>query len=99
MTWMPTCHEFWEADLGTCVESWVYLVQDGPKLLDDGGEVSKSQRKRLVLRFPAVISLHLTENLQGGQLPLMLWCWHVGILSQKRQKELGLLSRSSFIDN
>jgi hypothetical protein len=30
--------------------------------------------------------LYLTENLLGGQLPPVLWRWHVGLLSQKLKK-------------
>jgi hypothetical protein len=38
--------------------------------------------------FPAIKSpLYLTENLPGGQLPLVLWCWHVGLLSQRKKKK------------
>ena len=29
------------------------------------------------------ISSLLDKNLSGGQLPPVLWCWHVGLLSQK----------------
>ena len=36
--------------------------------------------------FPAVKSpLDLTDYLSGGQLPLVLWCWHVGLLSPKNK--------------
>ena len=30
------------------------------------------------------ISSLLDENLPGGELPLVLWHWHVGLLSQKK---------------
>ena len=41
----------------------------------------------MAVRFLAVKSpLYLTENLPRGRLPLVLWCWHVGLLSQKRIK-------------
>ena len=32
--------------------------------------------------------LYLTENLPGGQLPHVLWRWHVGLLSQKQRKKI-----------
>jgi hypothetical protein len=35
------------------------------------------------------ISLCLTENLSGAQLPLVLCHWHVGLLSQKKKKNIG----------
>ena len=28
--------------------------------------------------------LYMTGNLSGGQLPPVLWRWHVGLLSQKK---------------
>ena len=31
--------------------------------------------------------LYLTIFLPSGQLPLVLWRWHVGLLSQKRKEE------------
>ena len=35
-------------------------------------------RKRLAVRFPSMKSpLHLTNNLVGGELPHVLWRWHV----------------------
>jgi hypothetical protein len=46
-------------------------------------------RKRLAVRFPAVkSSLYLTENLLGGQLPFVLWCWHVGLLSHEEEEDI-----------
>jgi hypothetical protein len=48
----------------------------------------KKEEKRLAIRFMAVKShLYMTENLQGGQLPPMLRCWHAGLLSQKRKEK------------
>jgi hypothetical protein len=32
------------------------------------------------------ISPLLDKNLPGGQLPHVLWHWHVGLLSQKNKK-------------
>ena len=49
------------------------LVQDNPKLPDDGGETPKSQGKRLAVRFLTVKSpLYLMKNLPSGQLPHVL---------------------------
>jgi hypothetical protein len=31
--------------------------------------------------------LYLTENLLGGQLPHVLWCSHVGLQSQKKERK------------
>jgi hypothetical protein len=31
--------------------------------------------------------LYLTENLSGGELPLVLWHWHVGLLSPPQKKK------------
>jgi hypothetical protein len=60
----------------------ISLVQDDRKLLNDGGETPKSQGRGV--RFPDVKSpLYLTEDLPGDQLPHVLWCWHVDLLSQK----------------
>ena len=48
--------------------------------------INNPSRKRLAVQFPAMKSpLYLTENLPGGQLPPMLWHWHVGLLSQKKK--------------
>ena len=58
------------------------LVRDDPKLLDDGGEISKILRKGLAVQFSVVKSpLYLTESLPGGQLPLVFWRWSIGLLS------------------
>ena len=38
--------------------------------------------------FPAVKSFSLLiENLSGGQLPHVLWHWHVGLLSPKKNQD------------
>ena len=59
-------------------------VWDDPKLLDDGGELPKSQGRydMSTVKSP----LYLTKkNLPGGQLRHVLWRWHVGLLlSQKK---------------
>ena len=34
-----------------------------------------------------ISSLLDIKNLLGGQLPPVLWRWHVGLLSQKKKKE------------
>ena len=40
-------------------------------------------KKRLAVQFPAVkSSLYLTYNLFNDQLPLVLWRWHVNLMSQ-----------------
>jgi hypothetical protein len=38
----------------------------------------------------------LTENLSGGELPLVLWHWHVGLLSppQKKRKKKKIGSKN-----
>ena len=57
------------------------LVREDPKLLEDVGEMRKSQGKRLAVQSPAGKSpLYLTNNLSGGQLPHVLEHWHVGFL-------------------
>ena len=51
------------------------MVQDDPKVLDDGGDSRDTQisRKRLAVRFPTVkTSLYLTKYLLDGKLPSML---------------------------
>jgi hypothetical protein len=59
-----------------------------PKLLDDGGEIPKISRKSLAVRFSSheISSLLDKKNLPGGQLPLVLWRWHVGLLFENFQK-------------
>ena len=62
------------------------MVRDGPKLLDDGGEIPKFQGRGWQFEFPAVISpLYLTKHLPCGQPPPMLWRWHVNLLSQNNK--------------
>ena len=64
------------------------LVQDGPKLLDDGGEIPKSQGRGW--RFETWLWNLLStwqKNLSGGQLPPVLWRWHVDLLSPKIKKK------------
>ena len=56
-------------------------VRDDPKLLDDGGEIPKSQVRCWRFDPSCLISSLLARNLLGGQLPLLLWRWHVGLLS------------------
>ena len=41
------------------------------------------------------ISSLLDRNLPGGQLTPVLWRWHVGLLSQKKIKNLGSPLKSS----
>ena len=55
------------------------LVRDDPKLLDDGGE------RPVGGSIPRceISSLLDKKNLPGGQLPPVLWRWHVDHLSQK----------------
>ena len=43
-----------------------------------GGSCLGSSLMFLVVKSP----LYLMENLLGGQLPPVLWRWHVGLLSQ-----------------
>jgi hypothetical protein len=50
-------------------------------------KIFKSQGRGWGVNFPAVkSSLYLTEYLPGGQLSLVLWRWHVGLLSQQKTK-------------
>ena len=67
------------------------LVQDDPTLLDDGGEIPKSQRKgwRFDSRLWNLLSTWHNFNLSGGQLPHMLWCWHVGFCLGIKIKKFG----------
>ena len=58
------------------------LVQDDPELLDDGGEIPKSQGRGRRFDSPAVNSpLYLTTYLSRGQLPPVLWRWPIVFLS------------------
>jgi hypothetical protein len=42
-------------------------------------------RRRVAVRFPVVKShVYLMGNLSGGQLPHVLWRWHVDLLSPKK---------------
>ena len=48
----------------------------------------------MAVRFPAVKSpLYLTENLSGGELPHVLWRWHVGLLSPPKSAKPPLDNR------
>ena len=50
------------------------MVERYPNLKEEvGGSIS-------AMKSP----IYLTKNLPGGQLPHMLWCWLVGLLSQKK---------------
>ena len=71
------------------LESRWKLVQDDPKLSDNGGEIPKEiSRKRLAVRFLAVKSpLYLTEDLSCGQLCLV--CFGVGMSAFCLGKEEG----------
>ena len=49
--------------------------------------------RRLAVQFPTEnLPLYLTENLSGCQLPLVLWHYPVGILSQKSKKKKTLIN-------
>ena len=62
------------------------VVWDDLKLPNDGGEIFKFQGRRWQIQIPVVKSpLYLAENLLDGQLPHVLWCWHVGLLSSNKQ--------------
>jgi hypothetical protein len=43
--------------------------------------------------------LYMTENLPGGQLPLVLWRWHVGLLSQNKNKNKNIPFTARGIDS
>ena len=61
------------------------------------GRDTQISRRRLAVRIPTMKSpLYLTENLPGGQLPLVLCCWFVGLLSNKQQQQQQQLHSSSF---
>jgi hypothetical protein len=65
------------------------MVQYDPKLLDDGGEIPKSQGRGWQFDPPVVKSpLHLTENLLGGSIAScasMLAC-RPFVLKRKKKK-------------
>ena len=49
------------------------LLRDDPKLLDGGGAIPETSRKRLAVQFLGVkFRRYLTQNLPGGQLPHVL---------------------------
>ena len=64
------------------------LVEDDPKLLDDGGEIPKSQGRgwRFDSRLWDLLSTW-QNSLPGGQLPQVLWRWPVGLSSKKERKK------------
>ena len=60
------------------------LVWGGHKLLDDGGDIQIPRKRGW--RFVSgcgISSLLDRKILSGVQLPLVLWRWHVGLMSQK----------------
>ena len=62
-------------------------VQDDPKTTGRWWRDTQTLRKRLAVRFPAMKSpLYLTTFMSGGQLPLVLWRWPIGLLFQERKK-------------
>ena len=66
----------------------IFLVWDNPKLLDDGGEIPKSQGRGWWVdpRLWNLLSTCL-KNLPGCQLPRVLWRWLDGLLSQKNEDQ------------
>ena len=86
--WWGHRHQFYPTHPSPSqLEKLCNKVQDGPKLLDDDGEIPKFSRKRLVIRILTMKSpLYLTDTCQVVKLPPMLWRCHVGLLSRKRRR-------------
>ena len=55
------------------------MVEGYPNLKEEVGG------SNLAVKSP----LYLTENLPVGELPPVVWCWPIGLLSQKKKKKMG----------
>ena len=69
-----------------CSISYEKMVRGNPELLDDGGEIPKSQGRGCwwFASRPRISSL-FDINLPGGQLPLVLWHWTFSLQNKNKK--------------